>query len=85
MRVFSLQLSLEIELPHIFSIFTIYGKVQHNKCIVFSKLIMSQFPSALEGRKRVVGYAILPGNSILRRCSISIPPGNSRKFRLLDI
>ena len=85
MRVFSLQLSLENGLPHIFSMFTIYEKVQHNKCIVFSKLIMSQFPSALEGRKRVVEYAILPGNPILRQCSISIPSGNSRKFILLDI
>ena len=38
------------------SSFTICETVQHNKCVVCTKL-MSQFLSTLEGRKRVIGYA----------------------------
>ena len=44
---------------------TIYPTVQHNKCVICSKLIMSQFLSILEVRKMVVGCALVPGNSIL--------------------
>ena len=44
--------------------FTTYETVQHNKYIVCMKLIISQFLSTLVGRKRVIGYAHLPGNSI---------------------
>ena len=39
--------------------FTIYETVQHNKCIVYTKLIKSQFLSTFFSF-----YALLPGNSI---------------------
>ena len=35
--------------------FTIYETVQHNECVICSKLIMSQFLSSLDVRKRVLG------------------------------
>ena len=34
-----------------------YEKVQHNKCFMCSKLILSQFLSTLEVKKRVLGCA----------------------------
>ena len=40
--------------------FTMYETVQHNKYVVSSKLIMSQFLSTLQVRKWVVGYARPP-------------------------
>ena len=42
-----------------------YETVQRNKCVICSKLIMSQFLSTLEVRKRVVGCVLQLGNSIL--------------------
>ena len=45
--------------------FTIYETVQHNECVICSKLIMSQFLSSLDVRKRVLGCVILLGLSIL--------------------
>ena len=48
--------------------FTIYPAVQHSKCAMHSKLIMSQFLSTLEVRKKVFGCALLPGNLILQIC-----------------
>ena len=39
--------------------FTIYETVQHNECVICSKLIMSQFLSSLDVRKRVLGCVIL--------------------------
>ena len=39
--------------------------MQHNICVIRSKLITSQFLSTLEVRKMVVGCALLPGNSNL--------------------
>ena len=69
-----------------------FKTVQHNKCIVSTKLIkMSQFISTLEGRKRVVEYAILPGNSISnihpshhsppRPPSLQLPPPNGENLK----
>ena len=46
------------------SSFARYETMQHNKCIVCMKPIMSQFLSTLEERKWVVGCALLPENSI---------------------
>ena len=45
-------------------ILQIYETVLRNKCIVCMKLIMSQFLSSFEGRKRVFRYALLPRKSI---------------------
>ena len=42
-----------------------YQTVQHNNLVIHSKIIMSQFLSNLEVRKRVVGCALLPANSTL--------------------
>ena len=44
--------------------FAIYEKVQQKMCVTCSKLIMSQFLSTLEGRKEVLGFSLLPENSI---------------------
>ena len=45
--------------------FTIYDTWQHNECVICSKLIMSQFLSTLDVRKRVVGCILLLAFSIL--------------------
>ena len=66
-RTYSLKIAVygieEIKRLKTESNFTIYEATQPNKCIVCTKIIMSQFLSTLEGRKRVVGRALRPGNS----------------------
>ena len=46
-----------------------HDTVQHNKCVICSKLVISRFLSTLEIRKIAVGCVLLPGNSILHICN----------------